>query len=132
MSLGEYVAFNGYLGMLTWPLMAIRVCRESVSARRCGAVATRRNPGYTDLTEVQRSATGERSDSVFGVIEFRHLTFAYGQSSAPVLKDISLTIPPGKKCGIIGELGSGKTPWFTFCFDFSSRRRGPSGSTALT
>jgi ATP-binding cassette subfamily B protein len=49
------------------------------------------------------------SDTVSGLIEFRHLTFAYDAKSAPVLRDISLTIPPGKKCGIIGELGSGKS-----------------------
>jgi len=42
-------------------------------------------------------------------MEFRHLTFSYDIHSPPVLKNINLTIPAGKKCGIIGETGSGKS-----------------------
>jgi ATP-binding cassette subfamily B protein len=109
MSLGEYVAFNGYLGMLTWPLMAIGYVANQYQR---GAAALSRLGEILDTPMSPRYAAAvieSPSDTVSGLIEFRHLTFAYDAKSAPVLRDISLTIPPGKKCGIIGELGSGKS-----------------------
>jgi ATP-binding cassette subfamily B protein len=44
-----------------------------------------------------------------GAIEFRDLTFAHGAAHAPVLKNITLKIPAGKSCGIVGETGAGKS-----------------------
>ncbi len=44
-----------------------------------------------------------------GDIEFRDLNFAYGKGQPPVLKNIRLTIPAGKTCGIVGATGSGKS-----------------------
>jgi ATP-binding cassette subfamily B protein len=108
MTLGEFVAFNGYLAMLSWPLMAVG---HVVNQYQRGTAALSRILEVLD-TPV---APGYRSDDVHsqvdalrGEIEFRRLQFAY-QEGRPVLKDISLRIPAGMTCGVIGETGSGKS-----------------------
>jgi ATP-binding cassette subfamily B protein len=42
-------------------------------------------------------------------VEFRNLTFAYQPDQAPVIKNLTLDIPAGKICGIVGETGAGKS-----------------------
>lgn len=109
MTLGEFAAFNGYLAMLTWPLMAVG---HVVNQYQRGAAALSRIIEIMD-TPV---APGYRQDDVplpvhpiEGTIELRHLSFAYGDGQPPALKDVSLHIPAGTICGIIGETGAGKS-----------------------
>jgi ATP-binding cassette, subfamily B, multidrug efflux pump len=109
MTLGEFVAFNGYLAMLTWPLMAIgyvvnQYQRGTAALSRVFEVLdTPASPRYEMMESFDRARLTE------GLIEFRDLTFAYGTNQPPVLSHISLKIPAGKICGILGETGSGKT-----------------------
>jgi ATP-binding cassette subfamily B protein len=108
MTLGEFVAFNGYLAMLTWPLMAIGYTVNQYQrgtaalSRLCEVLDVPVSPRYL-AESPPASLTGD------GAIEFRNLTFAHGAAQAPVLKHISLKIPAGKICGIVGETGSGKS-----------------------
>ncbi len=44
-----------------------------------------------------------------GKIEFRNLTFKYKNAENDCLKNITLTINPGEKIGVVGRIGSGKT-----------------------
>ncbi len=109
MTLGEFVAFNGYLAMLTWPLMAIGYV---VNQYQRGTAALSRICAILDapISARYQTADGEVSRVVArGSIEFRNLTFTYPGAERPVLKNVSLTIPPGRLCGIIGETGSGKS-----------------------
>ena len=109
MTLGEFVAFNGYLGMLTWPLMAVgyvvnQYQRGTAALSRVFEVLdTPVSPRYEIVESPVRSALTR------GSVEFRDLTFAYAAGHAPVLKNINLVIPPGRVCGIVGETGSGKS-----------------------
>ncbi|MBI3015405.1 MAG: ABC transporter ATP-binding protein, partial [Candidatus Tectomicrobia bacterium] len=109
MTLGEFTAFNGYLAMLTWPVMAVG---HVVNQYQRGTAALSRiievldtpvAPGYRqeDLPAPARPIQGH--------IELRSLSFSYGDQHFPALKEISLAIPAGSTCGIIGETGSGKT-----------------------
>ncbi len=108
MTLGEFVAFNGYLAMLTWPLMAIGY---TVNQYQRGTAALSRLCEVLDVPVSPRYLTESSPVSLAGdgSIEFRNLTFAHGAAHAPVLKNISLKIPAGKTCGIVGETGSGKS-----------------------
>jgi len=108
MTLGEFVAFNGYLAMLTWPLMAIGY---TVNQYQRGTAALSRLCEVLDVPVSPRYLTESPPASLTGdgAIEFRNLTFAHGAAHAPVLKNISLKIPAGKSCGIVGETGSGKS-----------------------
>jgi ATP-binding cassette, subfamily B, multidrug efflux pump len=109
MTLGEFVAFNGYLGMLTWPLMAVGYVANQYQrgtaalSRVVEVLDTPVSPRY-DIVE-----SPVRSGLTQGPVEFRDLTFTYAADYPPVLKNINLVIPPGRICGIVGETGSGKS-----------------------
>jgi ATP-binding cassette subfamily B protein len=108
MTLGEFVAFNGYLGMLTWPLMAVG---HVVNQYQRGTAALSRIIEVLDTPiapPYRRDVSAQPLDSVLGTVEFRNLTFAY-QENGFALKKISLRIPAGTSCGIVGETGSGKS-----------------------
>jgi ATP-binding cassette subfamily B protein len=109
MSLGEYVAFNGYLAMLTWPLMAIGYTANQYQR---GTAALTRIAEVLDTPVGARYASAAGSEpagAVRGDIELRDLTFSYGADQAAELHNLNLHIPAGKSCGIIGETGSGKS-----------------------
>ena len=109
MTLGEFAAFNGYLAMLTWPLMAVG---QVVNQYQRGTAALSRIIEILDTTVAPGYRQSELPTSVHpveGNIELRNLSFAYGDGHPPALKEISLKIPAGATCGIIGETGSGKS-----------------------
>jgi len=112
MTLGEFVAFNGYLAMLTWPLMAIgytanQYQRGTAALSRIGEVLDAPiSPRYQSKS-LSNGTAG--TAPITGAIEFRNLTFSYDAADAPVLRPLSLKIPAGTVCGIIGETGSGKS-----------------------
>ena len=109
MTLGEFVAFNGYLATLTWPLMAVG---RVVNQYQRGTAALSRIIEIMDMPV----APGYNGDSpaaipspLQGTIELRNLSFAYKEGQPPALKDVSLRIPAGTTCGIIGDTGAGKS-----------------------
>ena len=107
MTLGEFVAFNGYLAMLTWPLMAIGYTANQYQR---GTAALSRIAEVLDTPVGARYLTGATAaPQLSGALEFRRLTFAYGANQPAALRNIALKIPAGAVCGVIGETGSGKS-----------------------
>ena len=109
MTVGELVAFNAYLMMLTWPMIAFGwvtnlLQRGMASWERILAVLDSR-PGVTDAAATPPLAVA--ADAITGHLEFRHLTFAYGDDV--VLHDVSAVLPAGTTTAIVGPTGSGKS-----------------------
>jgi ATP-binding cassette subfamily B protein len=108
MSLGQFVAFNTYIVMLTWPIIALGWVinifqRGMASMGRINEILI----AQPEITNAQISADLKNVTAVQGEIEFRHLHFDY--NGVPVLRDVSLTIPAGSSLAIVGPTGSGKT-----------------------
>jgi ATP-binding cassette, subfamily B, multidrug efflux pump len=108
MTLGQFVAFNTYIIMLTWPIIAMGWVinlfqRGTASVVRIDEIF--RVP--PEITDAQVADDLKNVTAVRGEIEFRHLNFSY--NSVPVLKDINLKIPAGSSLAIVGPTGSGKT-----------------------
>ena len=61
MSLGEFVAFNGYLAMLTWPLMAIGYTANQYQRGTAALSRIGRSSGYAGRCRVTRSECGRLS-----------------------------------------------------------------------
>ncbi len=109
MTLGEFVAFNGYLAMLTWPLMAVGY---TVNSYQRGTAALARLCEILDTPVSPRYRVHEANDDpapMRGDVEFRSLHYSYGPGPTTALRDINLKIPAGTVCGIVGETGSGKS-----------------------
>lgn len=109
MTLGEFVAFNGYLAMLTWPLMAIGYTANQYQR---GTAALSRIAEVLDVPPSPRyraAANVNEARPIAGEVEFRHLTFTYDGASEAAVKDVNLLIPAGTVCGIVGETGAGKS-----------------------
>lgn len=103
--LGTIVAFFLYLGILTWPLIAIGWV---VSLYQRGTVSLDRiNRILHEPTDIPPKSENHKADSIQGKVEFKNLNFAYEKT--PVLNDLSLTVEPGQTLGIVGLTGSGKT-----------------------
>jgi ATP-binding cassette subfamily B protein len=107
-SAGEFVEFNTFMILLTWPIIAVGWVvnlfqRGTASMKRIHELLQT----YPQIDN--RSADPEISPQTIltGEIEFRNLSFSYGDT--PVLQDISLKIPAGSTLAVVGPTGSGKS-----------------------
>lgn len=122
LTLGDFVAFNGYLAMLIWPTIMMGWILNLM--QRGAASMSRLNYVLKARPTIVDPAAPEKPESVQGDIEFRKLSFAYDEpaltaggerASGPpgedglILNNISLVITRGMKVGIAGPVGSGKS-----------------------
>ena len=119
LTVGEFVALNGYVMLVIGPIMAI------------GSLATVLQKGLASL---------ERMEEFFALpqeyiqehaktlppetIRINQLSFTYASSKEPILKDISMTIPKGSFIGIVGGPGSGKSTLFKLLLDIQHAPKG--------
>lgn len=106
-SLGDFIAFNSYLGLLIWPMMAIGWVIDVI--QRGAASMERLNAILNEAPEIVDSDDTVKIDKINGDIEFKHVSFKYPNTNTYALKDINIKIPQGKTLAIIGRTGSGKT-----------------------
>jgi ATP-binding cassette subfamily B protein len=108
LSLGSFVAFSIYLGILTWPTIALGWV---VSLYQRGAVSTERLNQIMDtepeiVTRPDALAPAERPR---GQIEIRNLSFSYFSGGPPVLHNVNMRIDAGQTIAIVGPTGCGKS-----------------------
>ncbi|MCS6915979.1 MAG: ABC transporter ATP-binding protein [Myxococcales bacterium] len=108
LTLGQWVEFQGYLGMLTWPTMALGWVlslwqRGQAALARINAVLQER-PTLADPPP-DRVLPAPAVPS--GGIQVRGLSVHRG--GEPVLHDIHLVVPPGAHLGVVGRAGAGKS-----------------------
>ncbi len=106
-SLGEFIAFNSYLGLLVWPMMALGwvinlLQRGAASMERINAILDEK-PEIKDLEDAIEL------NKIKGKVQFKNVSFKYPSSENYAIKNIDFTIEPGKSLAIIGRTGSGKT-----------------------
>ena len=106
-TLGRFVAFNQYINMLVWPMLA---CAEAGIMFTQGAASARRIKEIMDArTEITDAEDAVDVNKISGEIEFSELTFRHQGAKEDVLKDINLHIPAGTTLAIIGRTGNGKS-----------------------
>ena len=112
-NLGEFVAFNTYMVMLTWPIIALGWVVNLV--QRGTASVTRIDELLSEQPTIDDAAADPdipKDLTLQGEIEFRNLSFSYDGSSSSnskVLHSLSLKIPAGSSLAIVGPTGSGKS-----------------------
>ena len=129
-TLGEFVAFNAYLTMLAWPMIAFgwvtnMLQRGMASWKRMLEVLDT-VPAIADIVRLKADATGvvdevrlkpdttdvvasgfSRTSPIRGDIEFRDLVFGF--NGTPVLNHVSAKIEAGQTVALVGVTGSGKS-----------------------
>ena len=112
-TVGAFIAFGFYLGMLTWPLIALGWV---VNLFQRGAASFRRLADILDARPAIVSAPVTRSlppAAAGRSIEFRNVSFhypvAHGHEPRWVLNDVSFVVPAGSTLGVVGATGSGKS-----------------------
>ncbi len=107
---GDFVAFISYLGILTWPMMALGWVTNLIQRGR--ASLDRINLILQTHPEITNRTNAVALDQIQGRIVFEDVDFAYnhnGTGSTAALSGIRLKVAPGKVLGIVGPPGSGKT-----------------------
>lgn len=122
-TLGRFVAFNQYINMLVWPMLA---CGDAINMFSQGSASIRRvqevfqeKPAVRDsaqaetdvvsAAETDAETTVVSTPEIKGDITLSHLTFIHKGHSEPTLKDISLEVKAGTTLAIIGRTGNGKS-----------------------
>ncbi len=106
-TLGQFVAFNMYLGMLVWPSIALGwvlglFYQGVASMKRLNLIFDAR-PDIVDAPDVKKVTR------LHGAIRFERLSFSYANGSSQVLKDIDFQVEAGQVVALIGRTGSGKS-----------------------
>lgn len=119
LTVGEFVALNGYVMLVIGPIMAI------------GSLATVLQKGLASLERMEEFFALPQEDIQEHAktlppeaIRINQLSFAYASSKEPILKDISMTIPKGSFIGIVGGPGSGKSTLFKLLLDIQHAPKG--------
>ena len=104
-TVGNIAEFLIYIGLLQWPIIAVGWVTSLV--QRAAASQKRLN----ELLEVNSDIhfPSESVKVAQAAVDFQRVSFTYEDTGVEALKDISFTLSPGQKIGIIGPAGSGKT-----------------------
>ena len=105
-SLGDFVAFNGYLALLLKPVISIG---KVISVVQRGLASLAR---LDEILDVPAGIVDGGPVSDFPAqadLELRDLSFTYPGADREALSHIDLSVPAGRTLGILGRTGSGKT-----------------------
>lgn len=109
---GQLTEYMAYFFTLLWPTMAL--ARFFAIQSQAKASAERINE-YLDAEISVKDNEDVKSQTLFGEIEAKHLTFTYPDGDTPVLNDVSFKIKKGEMVGILGRTGSGKSSLVDLC-----------------
>lgn len=106
-SIGGFIAFFQYLGMLVWPMIAIGMIVDMY--QRGTASLKRLNEIFSETPEIDDSQANQSITELKGSIEIKDLKFRYAEGLPEIFKGFSAGISVGKTLAIVGPTGCGKT-----------------------
>src|SRR3954452_8340565 len=105
-SIGDFVAFYGYVLLLTGPMrmlgIALGMAQRAVASGARVFEILDREPQLVASPDAAPLPEGG------GRVELRDVTFRYDGGEA-VLRDVNLEVPPGRTVALVGATGSGKS-----------------------
>ncbi len=104
---GDFVAFLHYLGLMTWPMMALGWVINLV--QRGKASLDRLDEVMRTRPQVESPSRPVTPGPCRGAVAFQEVVFSYPGRSRPAVEQISFKVEPGQVLGLVGPPGSGKT-----------------------
>jgi len=120
---GDFVAFISYLGLLTWPMMAMGWVISLIQRGR--ASLDRINNILSMKPEIDDATDAKSFKQIKNNMVFENVSFSYTNNTPLILSNINIKLKHGAILGIIGPQGSGKTTLLSLMprlFDVSSGR----------
>ncbi len=106
-TLGRFIAFNQYVNMLVWPMIA---AGDSITFFSQGFASLKRIQNiFDEKPEIFDEAAVKSIKHLEGDININDLCFRYSPDTSNVLNHISAHIEKGSSLAILGRTGSGKT-----------------------
>lgn len=120
-TVGQLVTFLNYVNQYTKPFNDISsVLAELQSALACAE----RIYSVLDQEEVKESGKKDlQEEAVEGAVQFDHISFGY-RPDQPLIKDLSVSIPPASKVAIVGPTGAGKSTLINLLMRFYEVNQG--------
>ncbi|HJL19644.1 MAG TPA: ABC transporter ATP-binding protein [Sandaracinaceae bacterium LLY-WYZ-13_1] len=104
LTVGQFAAFNAYLGLLIWPTLAFGYMLSVVQRGRAAFHRVRQIlASEPDVVEAPDARVADGP----GALEVRGLSYAYGDTK--VLDDVHLEVPAGGSVAVLGPTGAGKS-----------------------
>ncbi|MBF0160137.1 MAG: ABC transporter ATP-binding protein [Magnetococcales bacterium] len=107
LTVGDFVAFTGYLSLLIWPTVGfgwiLTILQRGLAALNRLQQVISVSPDHPEQSVA--SLSPDRGVAV----TLSHLHFAFHAGQPAVLNNISLTIEPGQFVGLVGRIGCGKS-----------------------
>ncbi|HOH59345.1 MAG: ABC transporter ATP-binding protein [Candidatus Cloacimonetes bacterium] len=119
-TLGTLIVFIQYIYRMVWPLMHLS---ENVMQMQRSFVSLKRILELTELSTEDETYHGNLLPSFEREIRFENVSFAYKDEDW-ILKDVSFTIPKGRKIALVGASGSGKTTTVSLLCGFYHVQKG--------
>ena len=118
LTIGQLFQFTGYLSLMTFPLEILGWTLATMP--RAYAAGIR----IEDLFEVTPESAAGAAPPLRGRLRVEHLTFTYPGAARPALQDVTFTLEPGQKLGLVGPVGSGKSTLLALLMRFYDPPRG--------
>ena len=121
LTLGSFVAFNGYLMLLSWPMMGIGYVFNLTQKGLVGM--NRINDILLSIPKVKDKSTNLNLIKEISNIKLSRICFTFPDENIQALKEINIELLKGQTLGVVGVIGGGKT---TLCelilrfYDFDS------------
>ena len=107
MTVGELVAFNAYLLMLSAPVQQLAWLVNSLGESEAGAQRVIEIMDH--IPEILSPPAAETLATLSGGVEFRNVSLRYQDEKVRALSAIDLHVQPNQLIALIGQTGSGKT-----------------------
>ena len=121
LSIGEFVAFTGYMWQFYGPVESL--CRLNHRFQRAATSAERIFEVLDTQSDVADRPRAESLPRISGSVEFSGVTFSY-EPGKPILNDLNFTVEPGEMIGLAGHSGAGKSTLINLICRFYDIQKG--------
>ncbi len=121
MSIGEFVAFTGYMWQFYGPVESL--CRLNHRFQRAATSAERIFEVLDTQSDVADRPGANSLPRISGSVEFSGVTFSY-EPGTPILNDLNFRVEPGEMIGLAGHSGAGKSTLINLICRFYDIQKG--------